>query len=160
MGSAVPKSAAEMMQRLFEVVLDEARTHPEFAEKLLRALPFEAVARIEFNTAEPPRKTPPRKIHVVSVPEETPAAPQKAGAEAFDPNAFSLIADLKSLGEPGLREKLKAFTPKQLQSIVEEQHLDVDDKVFKNKKRATREMIEAIIVALQARIAGRIVAAS
>jgi hypothetical protein len=149
MGSSVPKSAAEIMQRLFEVVLDEARTHPDFAERLLKALPFDAVARIDFKPDEASRKTPaPRNART------------RTRTGAFDPNAFSLVANLKTLGELGLRKKLKAFSPKQLQSIVAEQRLDVDEKVFRNKKRATREMIDAIMLALHARVAGSIAAAS
>jgi hypothetical protein len=159
MGSAVPQSAAEILRRIFDVVLEEATNQPEFAEKLLRSLPFDAVARIEIRgdgtiDRPSPRKAPP-------APENSEKTRMdKTEAEPFDPNAFSLVVGLKVLGEAGLREKLKLFNARQLFSMVEEQHLDVDDKVFKNRKKSSREMIDAIIDALQARITGRITAAS
>jgi hypothetical protein len=161
MGSSVPQSAASILQRLFDVVLDEARTHPEFAEKLLRALPFDAIARIDVRAGVegPQKKTPARKTAA------EPAKKEKVRVEqdepvAFDPNAFSLIAGLKTLGLEGLRDKLKAYNPQQLLSMADEQHLDVDEKAFKNRKRTTNEMVDTIIRALQSRIAGRIIASS
>lgn len=159
MGSRIPQSASDILQRLFDVVLDEARTHPEFAEKLLKSLPFDSIARIEVNVEGPPRKAEARRAPAASG-----GAPDKMGlkaeAETFDPNAFSLIAALKALGEAALRQKLKAYNAKQLLSMVEEQRLEVDEKVFRNRKRATREMIDAIIAAIHFRIAGRLSAAS
>lgn len=165
MGSSIPKSASEILQRLFDVVLEQARTQPDFAEKLLRALPFDAVARIDVHAAPPapartetsPKKTPPKKAPPKSV-DRPPAL--KAEAAVFDPNAFSLIAELKIRGDAGLREKLKTFSPKELQVMAEEQNLVMDDKLFRNKKKTSREIIEAIIVALRARIAQRINASS
>jgi hypothetical protein len=162
MGSSIPKSAGEILQRLFDVVLDEARTRPEFAEKLLRSLPFDAVARIEVKVETPPKKAPPapkRASAAVAGSVERPPA-EKPERVVFDPNAFSLIAELKILGDAGLREKLKGFSPRELQSMVEEQNLALDDKVFRNKKKTSRDIIEAIIVALHKRITGRIVASS
>jgi hypothetical protein len=164
MGSSIPKSAAEILQRMFDVVLEEARTHPEFAEKLLRSLPFDAVARIEVKEVKveaPPKKAPAKKVPAAVLESaERPTPPKKPQPAVFDPNAFSLIAELKILGDAGLREKLKGFTPRELQNMVEEQNLALDDKVFRNKKKTSRDIVEAIIAALRARIAGRIVASS
>jgi hypothetical protein len=161
MGSSIPKSAAEILQRMFNVVLEEARTHPEFAEKLLMSLPFDAVARIEVKAEAPPKKAPAKKAPAPALASaERPAPPKRPEPQVFDPNAFSLLAELKILGDAGLREKLKGFTPRELQSMVEEQNLILDDKVFRNKKKTSRDIIEAIIAALRARIAGRIVASS
>jgi hypothetical protein len=160
MGSSIPKSAAEILQRMFDVVLEEARTHPEFAEKLLRSLPFDAVARIEVKVEAPPKKASPKKAPAPALQSAERPAPPKREPVVFDPNAFSLIAELKILGDAGLREKLRSFTPRELQTMVEEQNLALDDKVFRNKKKTSRDIIEAIIAALHARIAGRIVASS
>jgi len=129
--------AEQILSRIFEVVLEEARQRPEFAEKLVKALPERAIAEIQ--KPERSRKT-------------------KSG---FDPNAFSLVAVMQTEGAAGLKRRLNPIKRKQdVRSLAEAQHLPVDRETFYNNKRNLPELKDELIRATEARIADRMAAAS
>jgi hypothetical protein len=129
--------ADQILSKIFEVVLEEARQRPEFAQKLVNALPRGAIA--EIHKPERSRKT-------------------RVG---FDPNAFSLVAVLQTEGSAGLKRRLNPIKRKQdLRSLAEAQHVPVDRDTFYNNKTKLPELKDELIRATEARLADRVAAAS
>ncbi|MFP3921500.1 MAG: hypothetical protein ACLFPA_11520 [Dichotomicrobium sp.] len=129
--------AHQILARIFEVVLEEARHRPEFAEKLLKALPSGAIAQIEK-----PQKT-------------------RESKPGFDPNAFSLVAVMQTEGETGLRRRLNPLQRKQdLRALAEAQHIPVDRTLFYGSKTRLQALKDELIQATRRRIDDRIAAAS
>jgi hypothetical protein len=129
--------ADQILEKIFEVVLEEARQRPQFAEKLVGALPRGAIAEIQ--KPESSRKT-------------------RAG---FDPNAFSLVAVLQTEGTAGLKRRLNPIKRKQdVRSLAEAQHVPVDRERFYSNKTRLPELKHELIRATEARIADRMAAAS
>jgi hypothetical protein len=107
--------ADQLLAKLFEVVLDEARSNRNFAEKLVGALPIQVVARIET------RKRPTR-----------PAEPP-----------VSLTRLLNREGEDALQAFLKRRNKTHMRDIVERQQIPVELSVFDGDVNAVREAIVA-----------------
>lgn len=129
--------ADQILEKIFAVVLDEARQRPEFAEKLVASLPSGAIARIEK------------------------AAPTRKAKPAFDPNGFSLVAVMQNEGEAGVKRRLNPLQRKQdLRSIAEAQHIPVNRERFYSKKSTLQVLKEELIAGTKARIANRMAAAS
>lgn len=132
-----PVPADQILAKIFEVVLEEARQRPEFAEKLVKALPHGAVA--EIKKPERSRKT-------------------RAG---FDPNAFSLVAVLQTEGTAGLKRRLNPIRRKQdLRALAQAQHMPVDRQTFYSDRTKLQALKDELIRATEARIADRMAAAS
>jgi len=129
--------ADRILENLFSVILDEARKRPDFAEKLLSALPQGAIARIE----RPERTTTTRA--------------------SFDPNSFSLVAVMQTEGETGLRRRLNPLQRKQdIRAIAEAQHIPVDRAKFYNNRTKLQSLKDELIEGTRARISDRMAAAS
>jgi hypothetical protein len=105
--------ADELLAKLFEVVLDEARTNRQFAEKMVSALPKQIVARIET------KKRPPK-----------PAEPP-----------VSLTRLMNREGEDALQAFLKRRTKSQMRDIVERQQIPVDLAVLEGDVQVIRDAI-------------------
>jgi hypothetical protein len=105
--------ADELLAKLFEVVLDEARTNRKFAEKMVSALPKQIVARIET------KKRPPK-----------PAEPP-----------VSLTRLMNREGEDALQAFLKRRNKPHLRDIVERQQIPLDLSVFDGDVKAIRDAI-------------------
>lgn len=130
-------SADQLLARIFEVVLEEARQRPDFAERLVKALPSGAVAEIR----KPAQSRKP-----------------KAG---FDPNAFSLVAVMQTEGTQGLRRRLNPIKRKQdLRALAEAQHIPVDRETFYNDRTKLPALKDELIRATEARVDDRMAAAS
>lgn len=127
--------ADELLAKLFEVVLDEARSNRNFAEKLVSALPAQVVARIETS----------RK--------KAAAKPAKPAAEP----PMSLTRLMNREGEEGLQTFLKARNKMILRGIVERQQIPVDPAVFEGDAKSVRD---AIVAGVKSKIADRLAAAS
>ena len=131
--------AGEILAQLFSVILEEARAKPDFAARLVAALPGEVIARVE--KAGIPKKATPRK--------------------KFDPDAFSLIAVLARQGESELRVKLKGIkTREHLKKLADAQHIPVERSLFENKKVGLDKIRDAIIAGTKRRTADQFAAAS
>jgi len=129
--------AHQILAQIFDIVLEEARQRPEFAERLVNALPQGAIARIDK-----PQK----------------ARKPKSGS---DPNAFSLVAVMQTEGETGLRRRLNPIQRKQdLRAMAEAQHLPVNRTTFYHNRIKVRDLKEELIRATEARITDRMAAAS
>lgn len=127
--------ADEVLERLFRVVLEEARARPEFAERLISALPKAAIVKVERTQAKKKR-------------------------DNFDPNAFSLVAVLEREGEKGLRQRLNPFRSKdKLRAIAEAQHIPLNEAA-RRSKATVKDIRDAIIEGVKFRIADRLAAAS
>jgi hypothetical protein len=122
--------ADQLLAKLFEVVLDEARSNRTFAEKLVGALPSQVVARIETGRKKP------------SKPAEPPV---------------SLTRLMNREGEDALQAFLKNRNKVGLRGIVERQQIPVDLSVFDGDVKAIRD---AIVEGVKAKIADRLAAAS
>ncbi|RIA55642.1 hypothetical protein [Dichotomicrobium thermohalophilum] len=132
-----PVPADQILAKIFEVVLEEARQRPEFAEKLVNALPRGAIAEIQ-----------------------KPARARKAKA-GFDPNAFSLVAVMQTEGMAGVKRRLNPIKRKQdLRALAEAQHMPVDRETFYSDKTKLQALKDELIRATEARIADRMAAAS
>ena len=105
--------ADQLLAKLFEVVLDEARTNRQFAERLVRSLPAQVVARIET------RKKPPR-------------APEPP---------VSLTRLMNREGEDALQAFLKRRTKSQMRDIVERQQIPVELTVLDGDVHVIRDAI-------------------
>jgi hypothetical protein len=105
--------ADELLAKLFEVVLDEARTNRKFAEKMVSALPKQIVARIET------KKRPPK-----------PAEPP-----------VSLTRLMNREGEDALQAFLKRRTKSQMRDIVERQQIPVDLALLEGDVQVIRDAI-------------------
>jgi hypothetical protein len=105
--------ADELLAKLFEVVLDEARTNRKFAEKMVSALPKQIVARIET------KKRPPK-------PTEPPV---------------SLTRLMNREGEDALQAFLKRRTKSQMRDIVERQQIPVDLALLEGDVQVIRDAI-------------------
>ena len=105
--------ADELLAKLFEIVLDEARTNRQFAERLVGALPSQVVARIETR-----KKT--------SKPSEPPV---------------SLTRLMNREGEDALQAFLKRRTKSQMRDIVERQQIPVDLTVLEGDVQVIRDAI-------------------
>lgn len=123
-------SAEELLKQLFEVVLEEARTNKSFAQKLVEALPSQAVIRIETG--------------------------RKRAAKPAEP-PVSLTRLMNREGEQALRFFLKKRNKPQLKLIVERQQIPVQEEAFNRKTDALRD---AIVDGVRFKIADRLAAAS
>jgi hypothetical protein len=122
--------ADQLLAKLFEVVLDEARSNRHFAEKLVSALPAQVVARIETSR-------------------------KKAGKPAEPP--MSLTRLMNRDGEEALQAFLKLRNKMILRGIVERQQIPVDPTVFDGDAKSVRD---AIVAGVKSKIADRLAAAS
>jgi hypothetical protein len=122
--------ADQLLAKLFEVVLDEARSNRKFAEKLVGALPSQVVARIETSRRKP------------SKPAEPPV---------------SLTRLMNREGEDALQAFLKRRNKPHLRHIVERQQIPLDLSVFDGDVKAIRD---AIVEGVKSKIADRLAAAS
>jgi hypothetical protein len=122
--------ADQLLAKLFEVVLDEARSNRSFAEKLVGALPSQVVARIETGRKKPAK----------------PAEPP-----------VSLTRLMNREGEDALQAFLKSRNKVGLRGIVERQQIPVDLSVFDGDVKAIRD---AIVEGVKSKIADRLAAAS
>jgi hypothetical protein len=122
-----------LLAKLFEVVLDEARSNRHFAEKLVSALPAQVVARIETNR-------------------------KKAGksSKSAEP-PMSLTRLMNREGEEALQAFLKLRNKMILRGIVERQQIPVDPVVFEGDVKSVRD---AIVAGVKSKIADRLAAAS
>jgi hypothetical protein len=135
-GSSQEMGADEILERLFGVILDEARRRPDFAHRLVDALPVSAVARIEKSARPQPAKY------------------------TFNPNAFSLVAVLQTQGEDGLLRQLNPIDRKErLREIAKAQHIPLTGKAAQ-RKATLGEIRAALVRGAKARLAGREAAAS
>jgi hypothetical protein len=122
--------ADQLLAKLFEVVLEEARSNRDFAEKLVGALPAQVVARIETGRKKPPRSAEP---------------------------PVSLTRLMNREGEDALQAFLKSRNRMVLRGIVERQQIPLDISVFEGDVKAIRE---AIVAGVKSKIADRLAAAS
>jgi hypothetical protein len=123
--------ADELLAKLFEVVLDEARSNRRFAEKLVSALPAQVVARIETGR-------------------------KKAVAKPAEP-PMSLTRLMNREGEEALQAFLKVRNKLILRGIVDRQQIPVDPSVFDGDAKSVRD---AIVAGVKSKIADRLAAAS
>lgn len=123
--------ADQLLAKLFEVVLDEARSNRHFAEKLVSALPAQVVARIETSR-------------------------RKVAAKPAEPPT-SLTRLMNREGEEALQSFLKVRNKMILRGIVERQQIPVDPAIFEGDAKSVRE---AIIAGVKSKIADRLAAAS
>jgi hypothetical protein len=105
--------ADELLAKLFEIVLDEARTNRQFAERLVGALPSQVVARIETRKKAPKPAEPP----------------------------VSLTRLMNREGEDALQAFLKRRTKSQMRDIVERQQIPVDLTVLDGDVQMIRDAI-------------------
>jgi hypothetical protein len=122
--------ADQLLAKLFEVVLDEARSNRTFAEKLVGALPVQVVARIETGRRKPAKPTEP---------------------------PVSLTRLMNREGEDALQAFLKRRNKPHLRDIVERQQIPVDLSIFEGDVKAIRD---AIVEGVKSKIADRLAAAS
>lgn len=123
-------SAEELLRQLFDVVLEEVKTNKQFAQRLVGALPSQAVVRIETG--------------------------RKRTTKAAEP-PVSLTRLMNREGEGALRDFLKKRNRVQLKSIVERQQIPVSPEKFDEKPDLFRE---AIVEGIRFKIADRLAAAS
>jgi hypothetical protein len=123
--------ADQLLAKLFEVVLDEARSNRSFAEKLVGALPSEVVVRIEAGRKKP--------------------------AKAATEPPVSLTRLFNREGEDALQAFLKKRTKAHLRDIVERQQIPVEQSVFDGDAGVVRQ---AIVDGVKSKIADRLAAAS
>jgi hypothetical protein len=123
--------ADQLLAKLFEVVLNEARSNRHFAEKLVGALPSQVVARIETGR-------------------------KKASKPSAEP-PVSLTRLMNREGEDALQAFLKVRTKAGLRGIVERQQIPVEPSVFDGDVKAVRD---AIVQGVKSKIADRLAAAS
>lgn len=122
--------ADQLLAKLFDVVLDEARSNRRFAEKLLEALPSGAVVRIPNGRKKTTKTTEP---------------------------PVSLTRLLNREGEDALETFLKRRTKVHLRAIIERQQIPVEPSVFEGDVSLVRQ---AIVEGVKAKIADRLAAAS
>jgi hypothetical protein len=106
-------SADQLLAKLFEVVLDEARTNRQFAEKLVGSLPRQVIARIETKKRPPKAAEPP----------------------------VSLTRLMNREGEDALVAFLKRRNKSQMRDIVERQQIPVDLAVLDGEVQSIRDAI-------------------
>ncbi len=128
--------AEQLLEQLFAVVLEEARSNGSFAEKLVAALPSRAVVRIEARRARS-------------------ASSRKTGAQKEEP--VSLTRLMNREGERALREFLKKRNTRQLRDLVERQQIPIGSGGSEGDLAALRD---AIVDGVKFRIADRLAAAS
>lgn len=122
--------ADQLLAKLFEVVLDEARSNRNFAEKLVGALPTQVVARIETGR-------------------------KKASKPAEPPVSLTRLFNRE--GEDALQAFLKRRTKSQMRDIVERQQIPVDLAALDGDVQVVRD---AIVTGVKSKIADRLAAAS
>lgn len=127
-------SAAEVLKSMFSVVLAEAERNPRFAEKLIAALPTNAVVEVKGGRAKKPA----------------------AEAPPFDPHAFSLVATFRKEGGDKLRDRLDKLTKDQVTQMADAQTISLTPADLRKRKSA---IITATIKATEARLADRFAAA-
>jgi hypothetical protein len=130
MTTNIEMPADQLLAKLFEVVLDEARANKRFAEKLVGVLPENIVVRIDVSR----RKSSPTS--------EVPA---------------SLTRIMNREGEDSLRAFLKARNKVGLRGLVERQQIPIELSVFDQDIKNVRE---AIVEGVKSKIADRLAAAS
>ncbi len=146
----------ETLEKLFAIIIDEARRRPEFARRLQTALP-----KIQEADCQ---RTPAPKPGATTTP-LSPKAPGKTkcrtGRGRFDPHAFSLIAVMKREGEAALRAHLAGVRLRsQLLKMAEAQHIPVERSLFTRKGVPLSKAREALIAGVKQRIQDRLAAAS
>jgi len=122
--------ADQLLAKLFEVVLNEARSNRQFAQKLIGALPTQVVVRIE-------------------------SGPKKGGKPVEPP--ISLTSLMNREGEAALRAFLKPKKKAQLHAMIERQQLPIDPAILDSAPQAIRD---AIVDGVKWKIADRLAAAS
>ena len=112
--------AHEILERLFQIVVDEAKKRPDFAEALVKALPNAVVARIEKPTA-------------------TKAAPK------FDPTSIPATTVLRQHGEATLRARLAEIrTKKDLMAVAKASGVQLSDKA-RAKGASVADIVDGIV---------------
>lgn len=128
--------ADQILEKIFAVILEEARLRPDFAERLIAALPTAAIARIE----KPKRDRKPKP--------------------GIDPNSFSLVAIMQTEGEAAVRRRLNPLQRKQdVRAIAEAQHIPVDHARFYASRTRLEALKDELLKGARARIADRMAAA-
>jgi hypothetical protein len=122
--------ADQLLAKLFDVVLDEARSNRNFAERLVGALPGEVVVRID--------------------------AGRKKAAKSAEP-PVSLTRLFNREGEDALQAFLKKRNKTHMRDIVERQQIPVELSVFDGDIGVVRQ---AIVEGVKSKIADRLAAAS
>jgi hypothetical protein len=122
----------EILERIFKTVLEEATFNKSFAEKLIQALPKQAIARIETRKRAPKKKEEP----------------------------VSLQRLMRMEGEQALRKYLskRGSNCKNLRKIAFSQQIPLSDEARRLKKM--EPLVEEIIEGVKFRIADRRAAAS
>jgi hypothetical protein len=133
MDVAIEMTADQILERLFSIVVEEAKERPTFAKKLLDCFPPNLVLK--------GGQTSKRK------------------AAGFDPFAFSVAGVLMKSGEEALIEKLKSKTPSQLRQIAVAQEIGLDDALLAGRPKAER-LQKAIVDWAKQRLEDRNAAAS
>lgn len=119
-----------LLEQLFSVVLEEAKSNRRFAEMLVAALPTQAVIRIEIGR-------------------------KKSTKEKEQP--VSLARLLNHEGEDALRSFLKKRNKPHLRAIVERQQIPLSGSALDGSIEILRD---AIVEGVKVRIADRLAAAS
>ena len=134
MSVKVSNSADELLERIFQIIVEEARSRPEFAEKLINAITH---------------TNPISKVD------------QKKQKPNFDPNSFSLITEMKTEGKEGLMKRLNKIRSRQiLKQLAEAQNVPIREEVFSDRNIQLAQIRQLIIEGVQKRINDRLAAAS
>lgn len=134
MSVKVSNSADELLERIFQIIVEEARSRPEFAEKLINAIAH---------------TNPISKVD------------QKKQKPIFDPNSFSLITEMKTEGKEGLIKRLNKIRSRQiLKQLAEAQNVPIREEVFSDRNIQLAQIRQLIIEGVQKRINDRLAAAS
>jgi hypothetical protein len=112
MDVTIEMTADQILERLFAIVVEEAKERPTFAKKLLDCFPPNLVLKSG--------QTPKRK------------------RTGFNPLAFSVAGVLMKSGEEALIENLKDKTPSQLKQIVAAQEIALDVSLLSGRPKAER----------------------
>ena len=112
--------AHEILEKIFDTVIKEAKERPAFAQALLASLPQSAVARIE-------------------------KAPRKPSAPKFDATSIPAARVMKEHGEATLRSKLGDVRKKaDLKAVAEASAIVLEGPAAK-KTATTAEIIDCIV---------------
>lgn len=135
------------LEKVFQVVLEEAKSNPEFAQKIEAAVST-AVGR-----------TAPQKTKQKSKASRTSSAAKKTKTTRFDATEYHAVVILRSYDEGVLRGRLNTLTKEKLRKVASFSGLVLTG--ISAKKTATKEeIIEGIVAAAKQYIAQRGIAAA
>ncbi len=122
--------ADQLLQQLFDAVVEEARSNPAFADRLIAALAGRVAVRTEAGGKKAPK------------PKE---------------EAVLLTRLFNQEGEEAVRTYLRGQKPASLRALVKRQHIPVEPEMLKGKAEVLHD---AIVEGVKLRIADRLAAAS